>query len=201
MQRSTSLPLERGLTKTFMKPNYYFDIGIVGKISPDDAPSLVVRGTAFMRLHRFFKDSIGRYAIAVFASPNTTLRVFAESRDDLDDLAAKLDADNWFRAYTHLGYPKAVPDNFAGPWYAFARYKIPTVKSDRDAVDGVSALRNRRMSAADSMKLDYFQIRSVSTGQSFSLIVESIELKDASFGEVNSYGLSTKANLLALPDI
>ena len=91
---------------------------------------------------------------------------------------------------------------FNGAWAAFARYRIPTVKSDRHAADGFSALRERRLKQARERRLDHFRAWSASTRSNFSLTVERLDEPGLPReGVPNSYGLCSRAAPFALPEL
>lgn len=185
-----------------MIPAHYVDLELLGGADTTDSPAVVLRSQAFQKLHGVFAKHPGEFALALPERGLGALRVFASTREVLDTLAGVLDGDRWFRAYTRLGYPRAVPADFAGRWVAFARYRIPTVRSDRNAVDGISALRDRRLREAGRRRLDYFNVHSRSNGSRFSLTVERVEQDGLPReGVPDSYGLSTRGRLFALPEI
>ena len=184
-----------------MTPNFYLDIEVVGG---DDSglslPSL--RSLMFMKLHSRFKKSPGAFAIGIpRLSKGKSLRVFATTQAEIESLVAGLADDTWFRDYAQFRGVKPVPQDYSGGWVAFARYRIPTVKSDRHATGDTSSLRDRRLAYARDKRLEYFNVRSSSTSQAFSLTVERLD--GASLpkeGEPNSYGLCSRLAPLGLPD-
>jgi CRISPR-associated endoribonuclease Cas6/Csy4 subtype I-F len=183
-------------------PAHYVDVELLAGADASDAPAVVLRSLAFLKLHGIFAKHPAEFALALPRRTSGVLRVFASTREALDMLAAALDSDRWFRSYTRLGYPRAVPTDFSGPWVAFARYRIPSVRSDRNAIDGVSALRDRRLAAARQRRLDYFNVHSRSNGSRFSLTVERIEHEGLpQTGTPDSYGLSARSRLFGLPDL
>lgn len=184
-----------------MRPGAYIQIELLAAEAGSGMSLPALRGEAFGHLHRQFARSPGRYALAIPRERFGALRVFATSRDDLRELADALGAAPWFRDYARILAAQDVPEGYDGPRVAFVRWRIPTVKSDRHASDGVSALRARRLAAARDRRLDHFQVRSSSTGSRFSLTVERIEGADLpGAGVPNSYGLCSRAALLGLPD-
>jgi CRISPR-associated endoribonuclease Cas6/Csy4 subtype I-F len=184
-----------------MTPNFYLDIEVVGA---DDSglslPSL--RSLAFMKLHSRFKKSPGVFAIAIpRLSKGKGLRVFATTQEEVESLLAGLAEEVWFRDYARVRGVKAVPQDYSGGWAAFARYRIPTVKSDRHATGDTSSLRDRRLAYARDKRLEYFNVRSSSTSQSFSLTVERLDgVGLPREGVPNSYGLCSRLAPLGLPD-
>ena len=153
-------------------------------------------------IHGLLAADPGRIALGVPAARQDLLRLFATTPDELHALQAAMARRPWFRDYAQLSAVLDVPADFGGPWAAFARYRIPTVKSDRHAVDGYSALRERRLQQALDRRLDHFRAHSASTGSSFSLTVERIDAPGLPReGVPNSYGLCSRASLFAVPDL
>lgn len=184
-----------------MRPNVYVDIQLSGADASGMSP-FVLRSEAFMQLHGHFAKMPGTYALAIPRERFDVLRVFASDRDSLDTLATELKADRWFRDYVRLAYPMTIGNDYGGPRVAFVRWRIPTIKSDRHATGGSSALRDRRLQQARERRLDHFQTRSRSTGSRFSLTVERVERDDLPLeGQPNSYGLSSRQFPLGLPDL
>lgn len=181
-----------------MYPRAYLDIEVIaGQDSGLSAP--VLRGRLMAILHGCFRQIPDRYAIAL-PEGQQKIRVFASARADFDALVEALQPNRWMRDYARIGYPREVPDDFAGPWVAYRRYRIPTVRSDRNAAGGISALRDRRIRYARQQGLEYFHARSQGTEQSFVLTVERIVL-DGPTGECkpNSYGLGSATNTFGVP--
>ena len=185
-----------------MTPAVYLDIDLPVTDAGGGVSPVVLRGEAFMHLHRVFAPNPGVYALAIPTGRVDRLRVFASSRDELDALAAALRGNRWFRDYARLAYPEVVDPSTQVRRVAFARWRIPTVRSDRHASNGISALRDRRLRVAKDRRLDHFRVRSASTGTSFSLTVERIEANDLPWGGTpNSYGLCCHLAPLGLPDL
>ncbi len=185
-----------------MKPFVYVDIDLPFADSNGGVSPLVLRGEAFIHLHRAFASAPGLFALAIPKGRIDKLRVFASAREELDTLAAMLAGNRWFRDYARLNYPSAVDPSSIVRRVAFARWRIPTVKSDRHASNGVSELRDRRLRMARERQLDHFRVRSASTGAGFSLTVERIESDGLPWGGTpNGYGLCTRHTPLGLPDL
>ena len=161
----------------------------------------VVRTQMLLRLHPIFREQPGRFAIALPPSPGS-LRVFSHDRNALTDLASSLGTLPWWRDYTAHEPVTAVSVDFAGPWVSYRRFRIPTLRSDRHVGSQHGQLRARRLASATSRRLDYFVVQSRSTGQRFALTVERFpEVSGECVFAPNSYGLSSSASPLALPDL
>jgi len=95
-----------------------------------------------------------------------------------------------------FAYPKAVPEDFAGPWISYRRYRIPSRKAERKP-DG--NLRLRRIQAADTAELPWFTLQSQSNGQAWRLYVEAQPAPAAGSAEPDAYGLASASRPFALP--
>ena len=184
-----------------MRPNTYFDIEVVGGGDDTGVPPVVLRGRLLAMLHAFFKNHEERYAVAI-PRGGRGLRVFATGREEIDELAAYLQPQVWFRDYARLAYPQVVPSDFAGSWSSYSRFRIPTLKSDRKTGDEHGQLRGRRIQAAADGRMEYFVLRSRSNGQGFTLTVQR-EQASAPAGEClpNSYGFGSSIRAFSLPDL
>lgn len=175
-----------------MEARCYVDISFERQASPL-AAALVLRA-----LHGVFRHSPGRYALALPDYPRgfTRLRVFAETRDDLDRLVTATDGHPGLAEHGRFGYPKNVAADFAGPWISYRRYRIPSRKAERKPE---GSLRLRRIQAADEADLPYFPLRSESTGQTWRLYVEACEVPHVGTVEPDSYGLALSSRPFGLP--
>lgn len=192
-----------------MKPLVYFDLEAVGGGRNHGSERPLLRGAMLAALHPLFAAQPHTYALSIPAgqeavrkSGGGTLRVFASGRADLDRLAEALSRSAWLRDYAHLRYPLAVPADYAGPWAAFRRYRVPSLRSDRKAGAEHGQLRQRRMAAMAEERMDYFILTSTTTAQRFSLAVWR-ESGGPPQGEClpNSYGLCSAHNLFCVPDM
>jgi hypothetical protein len=183
-----------------MKANAYLDLETVGAADSGLSPPLM-RSRLLSILHGVFEQQPGRFAIALTHNLGT-LRLFASARSDFDRLVEAISPHPWIRDYARIGYPREVPGDYAGPWIAFRRYRIPTVKSDRNATDGVSALRDRRIDEAQTKRMQHFRLRSRSNSQTFTLTVEQVPCKTGGLDFTpDGYGLSTTTNTFGLPKL
>ena len=173
-----------------MEPRHYVDFQLGPRPSPIGA-ALVLRA-----LHGVFALYPGQYALALPDYPRSfpRLRVFAASREDLDRLVAAGEAK--LQEIGRFAYPKAIPEDFAGPWISYRRYRIPSRKAERQP-DG--NLRLRRIQAADTAELPYFALRSQSNGQAWRLYVEAQPGSAPGPAEPDAYGLATASRPFALP--
>ncbi len=183
-----------------MRPHWFFDIDTTGGEDSGLGQPLL-RGRMLSVLHPVFQRCPHTYAVALTRGLGQ-LRVFASARHDIEILADQLGSLPWVRDYARLSNPRLVPTDFGGNWTTFNRYRIPTAKSDRKTGDEHGQLRSRRLKAAIEGKMDYFMLRSASTGQTFTLVVHrqpgvpiNVECQPS------SYGFSSAARAFSLPDL
>lgn len=184
-----------------MKPQHYVDFQIALPEREPDTPSPkyehvqgsgttlpapVIAGAMLKVLHGLFGQQPGRYALALpkhQSAPFAALRVFAENRDDLDELVQAVEGHPVIRDYSRIGYPRKIPKDHDGPWVEFRRYRIPSRKAGRKPGD---ILRERRMMQAEERRLPYFILNSLSTGQQFGLYVEVLHYATPNANPVES---------------
>jgi len=183
-----------------MHASAYLDIRVHGGADTDLQPA-VLRGRLLGILHGCFRQLTPRFAIAL-PSQRNELRVFATERAHFDSLVDALHTHRWIRDYAHIGYPREVPTDFAGPWIGYRRFRVPTVNSDRHAQDGRSALRERRLLEAQQRGLEYFHLHSASTQQRFVLAVETVpHAEPGTHFSPNSFGFGSTDNPCVLPHL
>ena len=192
-----------------MMPRVYFDIEALAAAEDTGMSAPALRGRMLALLHPLFAAKPHTYALAIPAGRQAVcdrgggaLRVFASSRDDLDALVGSLSRLPWIRDYARLQYPASVPENYAGAWVAFRRYRVPSLKSDRRTGAEAGQLRQRRMQNVQKEKMDYFIVSSKTTEQRFTLAVrrESGAPPQAECLP-NSYGLCSAHNVFCVPDL
>ena len=185
-----------------MHPKVYCDLAALSPGEDTGMSAPLLRGHMLALLHPFFANHPHTYALAIPQSDKArgTLRVFATTQGELDGLVQHLRAQAWMRDYARIGAPQTVPEDFSGTWFAFRRWRIPTLKADRHTGEKHGALRQRRMEQAKDK--DYFIMRSASTGQRFTLIVAREQgQRPQSECLPNSYGLCAQSNLFCLPEL
>ena len=192
-----------------MMPRVYFDIEALAATEDTGMSAPALRGRMLALLHPLFAAQPHTYALAIPAGRQAVcdrgggaLRVFASSRDDLDALVDSLSRLPWIRDYARLHYPASVPENYAGAWVAFRRYRVPSLNSDRRTGEEAGQLRQRRMQTVQKEKMDYFIVSSKTTEQRFTLAVrrESGAPPQAECLP-NSYGLCSAHNVFCVPDL
>lgn len=177
-----------------MHPRCFVDLTLERHASP-------LAAAAVLRvLHGAFRQQPGQYALALPDYPRAfpRLRIFAESRDALDTLVGSTEAHPTLAEHARYSYPRTVPDDFAGPWTSFRRYRIPTRKAERKP-DG--SLRLRRIQSADDARLPYFPLRSESNGHTWRLYVEARPADAGGEASPDAYGLATATRPFGLPTL
>ena len=183
-----------------MSPRAYFDIEVRGASSrgAGQIPALPVMTRLFHVLHGIIRKHPGCYALAFpnmksgkSRHPGHIIRIFADSRDDLDKIVNSLTENERIHGYIRYGYPKTVPDNFKGPWKEYRRYRVPGTGSRLDKC------RQHRLNTSEN--LPYFRATSKSNAQGFVLFVECLDGAPSSECKPDSYGLSVPTRAFSLP--
>lgn len=185
-----------------MQPKHYVDITVAGNDKGVGLPRPVVAGAILRVLHGAFRRNPGKFALALPVKEKShfaCLRVFSETRDDLDLLVATIENNPVIRDYGQIGYPHVVPEGYDGPWKQYSRFRIPTRKADRDPED---ALRSRRIAYADENNLPFFIVTSDTTKQRFGMYIK-VDHAQTHQSECmpDSYGLSVSTRRFAVPDL
>lgn len=177
-----------------MKAQHYVDFTLGPRPSPATA------ALALKVLHGVFSSHPGQYALALPDYPRSfpRLRVFATSREDLDQLVAATETHHTFGEIGRFTYPKSVPEDFSGRWISYRRYRIPSRKAERNPG---SNLRLRRIQTADKADLPYFTLQSHSNGQAWRLYVQTEAGSATESLEPDGYGLASASRPFALPDL
>ena len=185
-----------------MMPKVYFDIETTTASDDTGMSPPLLRGRMLAILHPLFAATPHTYALALPPGRSGVLRVFATERAELDRLVAGLRQNTWMRDYARIGYPAETPADYAGDWVAVRRYRGPSLRSDRKTGEEHGRLRQRRMRCVAEEKMDYFILRSASTGQRFSLAVRRGP-GEAPRGECvpNSYGQCGRDKSFCLPGL
>ncbi|MFM2056633.1 MAG: hypothetical protein RLY71_1018 [Pseudomonadota bacterium] len=184
-----------------MTPRVFVDLRMLPSGGDARVPGIDPRaaGLVFGAVHRHMRAHPGRFALALPEGRGfmAVLRVFADTRDELDALAEALHAVPTVRDYAVIGYPQRVPEDFDGAWLQYRRYRIPTRRADRE--DGAPC-RARRIEFAESQRLPYLLVHSASTGQSFGLRVCVLAgTPNAQPCAPDSYGLARSSAPFSLP--
>ena len=184
-----------------MNPRVYVDLRILPSGGDARAPGVDPRacGLVFGAVHRHMRAHPGRFALALPDGRGfmAVLRVFADTREELDGLAEALQDSPMVRDYAVVGYPKRVPEDFDGPWLQYRRYRIPTRRADRK--EGAPC-RQRRIAFAEAQGLPYLLVHSASTEQSFGLRVCVLEGAPNTLPcAPDGYGLARSSAPFSLP--
>jgi hypothetical protein len=134
--------------------------------------------------------------------PHSVLRVFASTRDELDALIENVFDIEALKGQAAPQYPRSVPEDYAGPWRLYQRFRIPSRKAER--IPGRS-VRLKRINEAAAQDLPFFQMASKSNGGRFRLYWSTQPYADNELHThepyPDSWGLSTTTNLVPIPDI
>lgn len=181
-----------------MNPQIYFDITVNADAQKELTIPIMER--CFNILHRVFRASPNRYVIALpYARigkrrfPGTVIRIFAENRNDLDELVNNIRDHPIIRDYVNFGYPRSIPDNFGGPWREYRRYRITNRKSR------LEKCREYRLKNASNFP--YFKTVSKTNGNLFGIYITVLEKNCGGDCQPDSYGLSVADRSFALPVI
>ncbi|WP_445116232.1 type I-F CRISPR-associated endoribonuclease Cas6/Csy4 [Acinetobacter sp. WZC-1] len=201
-----------------MDVNYYLDIRVIESSGDTDLKLGHIRNQIYTVIHGAFRKLPAHYALALeisdklkarqeqfvqkhgrSAKPNfDILRIFAEKQDELDELIEAIKGHWKIRDYTVLGVAIPVPTAKISGWKSYRRFRIPTRKAERTQLsEHNEPLRDRRLKTARDKP--FFQVRSQSTGQGFTVIVDILDSENAGPGFPDSYGLARKESPFALP--
>ncbi|MCG8612807.1 MAG: type I-F CRISPR-associated endoribonuclease Cas6/Csy4 [Pseudomonadales bacterium] len=180
---------------------YYFDINLV--VSDEmSLPAMV--GQAMDKIHGFIADNPGKVVVAFPEFEGRSLggkiRLFAQSFQDLDLAKESLRSHFFFRDYSVYSLAQEVPETFDGKWQVFCRAQIPS--KAKVASKGSIMQKKRKQKLEEIQQYPYFNVKSRSNGQSFTIIVSRQEIDEPVGAEdivLNGYGLSTKGRVVAVP--
>ncbi|MCH4247226.1 MAG: type I-F CRISPR-associated endoribonuclease Cas6/Csy4 [Acinetobacter populi] len=201
-----------------MNSNFYLDIRVIESSDNSDLKLEHIRNQVYGIIHGAFRQLSAHYALALVGSDKLIakqthfeqkygrsanfnfdiFRIFAENVDDLQNLIDALQGHWKIRDYTVLGTAIAVPIAKISAWKSYRRFRIPTQKSERNQLsEKKTPLRDRRLESAKTMP--FLQVKSQSTGQGFTVIIDIQEHPDAGQGFPDSYGLARASQPFALP--
>ncbi|MBZ9539577.1 type I-F CRISPR-associated endoribonuclease Cas6/Csy4 [Modicisalibacter tunisiensis] len=184
-----------------MQPRWFCDI----EVRPQPLPRPMAASAIVRVLHGAFRQAPGRHALAMPSHArlaHSVLRVFASGRDELDALIANIREAPSLLEQAVIHYPRSVPEDYAGSWSIYQRFRIPSRRAER--IPGRS-VRLKRVQEANARELPFFQMKSDSNGGRFRLYW-SVQPYTGSEPKVrestpDSWGLSTTTNPVPLPDI
>lgn len=205
-----------------MQANFYLDLRVLPTGDNTDLQIEQVRNQIFTVLHGCFRQVPETFALALVRSSNAqvqgiqdnreqpkakrgfavydVLRVFAADQTSLKLLTQILQANWKVRDYAQLGAVSSVPLHTS--WKSFRRFRIPTEKAERqlsyNLANNIKSLRERRLQQAQ--KLPYLRVKSQSTGQQFTVIVDIQSADNTGEGQPDGYGLARASQPFALPD-
>ena len=186
-----------------MQVRYAVDMTVPGRFGPDGEGDLHIRITKLMKkLHGAFTALGKRFAIDLpmygRASSMSVIRVFAESREELEALVAQI-SDRCAQLKVSVGAPREIPEGFDGKWVFCRRFRIPSRKKEA-GLD--KSFRAARMQAAEQNRMAHFTVRSASNGHSYRVYVLREEVEPSAGhrdGVVDGYGLSNVDAPVLLP--
>lgn len=164
-----------------------------------EVPAPVIASRLFGVLHGAFRQMPNKYAIAIPQSGFASLRVFAQSREDLGLLCMAVAGHHVLRDYYCIDNSVQVPSDFTGAWISYRRFRIPLARADRNARADGFTLAQRRMALAQHKGLVFFDTLSQTSGQRFSLHVQRVAAEGPGIFSPNSYGLASVERPFALP--
>nr|WP_174506406.1 type I-F CRISPR-associated endoribonuclease Cas6/Csy4 [Acinetobacter sp. Marseille-Q1620] len=208
-----------------MQANFYIDIRIVDSADDGELALPHLRNQIYSIVHAAFREMPERFALALEISPRQqrkmqanelkygrktsgnydVLRIFSEKQDDLEQLINHIKGHWKIQDYAVLSPAAlAVPTAKITGWKSYNRFRIPTVKMERNLLTDPNkkTLHERRL--LEARKLPYFKVSSQSTGQVFTVPVDikDVEVSNANNtgnGLPDSYGLARKTQPFALP--
>lgn len=203
-----------------MRPKHYCDIGLLAGMGIE-VP--ILASEVMAALHVAMARSPGTYAldfpqmrVAVKgrgatdfnqATPGAVIRIFAETKEAIDEIADYLEGTPRVSGYINVGRSRSVPDGFAGPYVACVRYRIPSANTARQTTDArkEKQLRIRENRLNTLRMLPWIGVVSASNGQAFRLTMQRETVRslptDTAQGAPDGYGLSRTSSVVYLPAI
>lgn len=179
-----------------MRANYYTNLKMICSGEYTAAHELMPK---IMRiLHGIMSNHEGKYAIALPRSRHgesrslgDTIRVFANSSEDLYRLFDAVDDKILFDRHVKIDLPKPVPIDFGGTWHTWKRARIQR----HDGANRVKTVDRAKSSP-------YMTVRSTRNSQEFQLRFhkEPAERQTIDFTP-NSFGLASNESPFSLPDL
>lgn len=200
-----------------MQPNYYLDIRILDSADDGELTLTHLRNQIYSIVHGVFRKMPEKFALALEISPRQqrkmqvkeakynypitqnydVLRIFATEQNDLDQLIESI-KDHWkIRDYAVLNHPIAVPMAKVTGWRSYFRFRIPTLKSERNVAEKAESRRAKRLKEAK--QLPYFKVISQSTEQNFTVTIHIVNATEHIQGKPDGYGLARKSQPFTLP--
>lgn len=221
-----------------MQANYYLDIRIMDSADDGELTLAHLRNQIYSIVHGVFREIPNTFALALEISAKQkakmhkkelrykapvlpqydVLRIFAAEQHSLEQLIEKIKGHWKVRDYAILNHPAAVPTAKVTGYKSYFRFRIPTLKTEKDVESKTQSLNAKRLKQAK--KMPYFKVSSQTTGQGFTVNIEilDIDLNHPQYGlpedyinpknphhvkDLNglpdSYGLARKQQAFALP--
>ncbi|MBF7689129.1 type I-F CRISPR-associated endoribonuclease Cas6/Csy4 [Acinetobacter rathckeae] len=203
-----------------MQANFYVDIRILDSTDDTELTLAHLRNQIYAVVHAVFRQMPAQFALALEVSPRQlrkmqakelkygipptvinydVLRVFASEQHLLEELIDHIKGHWKVRDYAVLNHPTAVPHAKVTGLRSYFRFRIPTLKAERQLnhPTACESLHSRRLK--ESRKLPYFKVSSKSTGQNFTVPVQILDAEESGQGLPDSYGLARQSQPFALP--
>lgn len=202
-----------------MQVNYYLDLRIMDSADDGELTLAHLRNQIYSILHGVFREIPNTFALALEISPRQkakierkelkykipvspqydVLRIFANEQHSLEQLIDKIKGHWKIRDYAILNQPTAVPTAKVTGYKSYFRFRIPTLKMERNVESKTQSRNARRLKEA--RKMPYFKVSSQTTGQGFTVNVEilDVDLNHPHYGLPENYADQVK-NLNGLPD-
>ena len=189
-----------------MKPDHYADI----ILRSDAGVTIPVIAAQVMRvLHTCFQARPDTYALAFpemkFGEDpklGRVLRLFAGSQSEVEHALDQVENDDRLKPFALIGRIRQVPADYDGGWVTYQRYRIPA-RRGKSPTHQEKRLRLRAKKLDEARLLPYLILKSTSTQQTFSLIIEQQKhvLALSRDGTPDVYGLSRKEAPVFLPTL
>lgn len=190
-----------------MIPRFFVDLRLNGVDESGGLSIPVMANQAFRILHGAFRNAPGEYALALpkckpgkGSTVGDVLRVFASDEAKVTELLANISGHHFIRDYCSISAIQQVPDDFAGPWMRFRRFRPSNKNAGRKTEE--LTLREKRMAFAAEKKLPYFLVSSHTNSHSFSVFVQVEEGEQGAMeAQPDNYGLCVSSRPFSLPVI
>ena len=202
-----------------MQANFYLDIRIIDSADDGELTLVHLRNQIYTIIHAVFRKMPNKFALALEISPRQqrkmqakeskygypssahydVLRIFAADQNDLEQLIENIKGHWKIRDYAVLNNPTTVPTAKVTGLRSYFRFRIPTVKMERNQLSDPKQLTLRERRLKQATKLPYFKVSSQSTGQTFTVPIRIEDATEVGQGIPDSYGLARQTQPFALP--
>lgn len=200
-----------------MQANYYLDIRIMDSADDGELTLAHLRNQIYSIVHGVFREIPNTFALALETSAKQkakmqkkelkyktpvlqqydVLRIFAAEQHSLEQLVDNIKGHWKVRDYAILNHPVAVPTAKVIGYKSYFRFRIPTLKTERNAAEKTESRHARRLKEAK--KMPYFKVSSQSTEQTFTVTIRIEDVTEAKAGVPDGYGLARQSQPFSLP--